>query len=301
PREIIAIFGQSIGPAAVSPAPASTDFPPTFPNQVTFPSVVASPPTTSGGTMYQVMFAYCDGTTTSPQTVPCHGPPAKAAPIIMVSNNQINAVVPVPDPLPTVPPTAPGALQPNAWVQVVETTDGDTPVTTDWFPVTYVSEVPGVFTFGGLGLGQAAVLNYDATAGYSINSAKNPAPKGSTISLYATGMGDLVTGVSIAVTDSSTPAQTVPGKFQLIIYPPPDPTGESGFSLTPVAIAASQYAYSITPLQAVGGTPPYFWTVTSGLPKGMTLSTSGLLSGTPTVAGSSSLVVGVPLNRPEEL
>jgi uncharacterized protein (TIGR03437 family) len=293
PREIIAIFGQSIGPAAVSPAPASTDFPPTFPNQVTFPSVVASPPTTSGGTMYQVMFAYCDGTTTSPQTVPCHGPPAKAAPIIMVSNNQINAVVPVPDPLPTVPPTAPGALQPNAWVQIVETTDGDTPVTTDWFPVTYVSEVPGVFTFGGLGLGQAAVLNYDATAGYSINSAKNPAPKGSTISLYATGMGDLVTGVSIAVTDSSTPAQTVPGKFQLIIYPPADPTDGSGFSLTPVAIAASQYAYSITPLQAVGGTPPYFWTVTSGLPKGMTLSTSGLLSGTPSVAGSFSLVVSV--------
>src|ERR1019366_2170104 len=175
PREIIAIFGQSIGPAAVSPAPASTDFPPTFPNQVTFPSVVASPPTTSGGTMYQVMFAYCDGTTSSPQTVPCHGPPAKAAPIIMVSNNQINAVVPVPDPLPTVPPTAPGALQPNAWVQVVETTDGDTPVTTDWFPVTYVSEVPGVFTFGGLGLGQAAVLNYDATAGYSLPAANVPA------------------------------------------------------------------------------------------------------------------------------
>jgi hypothetical protein len=244
--------------------------------------------------VYQVMFAYCDGTAaTSPPTIPCNGPAAKAAPIIMVSSNQINAVVPVPDPLPSVQPTAPGPLQPNAWVQVVETTDGGAPVTTDWFPVTYVSEVPGVFTFGGLGLGQAAVLNYDATAGYSINSAKNPAPKGSTISLYATGLGDLVTGVSIAVTDSSTPPQTVPGKFQLIIYPPPDPTGESGFSLTPVAIPLGQYTYSINPLQAVGGTPPYTWTVTSGLPKGMTLSSSGLLSGTPTVAGSSSLVVGV--------
>jgi uncharacterized protein (TIGR03437 family) len=293
PREIIAIFGQSIGPAAVSPAQASTTFPPTFLTQVTFPSVAASPPTSSGGTMYQVMFAFCDGTPTSPPTVPCHGPPYKLAPIIMVSSNQINAVVPVPDPLPSVQPTAPGALLPNAWVQVVETTDGGAPVSTDWFPVTYVAEVPGVFTFGGLGLGQAAVLNYDATAGYSINSAKNPAPKGSTISLYATGMGDLVTGVNITVTDSSTPAQTVAGKFQLIIYPPPDPTGESGFSLTPETVPAVQYEYSITPLQAVGGTPPYSWTVTSGLPKGMTLSSSGLLSGAPTAAGAFSLIVSV--------
>jgi uncharacterized protein (TIGR03437 family) len=300
PREIIAIFGQSIGPAAVSPVPASTTFPPTFPNQVAFPSVAASSPTTASGTTYQVMFAYCDGTAaTSPPTVPCNGPAPKAAPILMVSSNQINAVVPVPDPLPSVQPTAPGPLQPNAWVQVVETTDGGAPVTTDWFPVTYVSEVPGVFTFGGLGLGQAAVLNYDATAGYSINSAKNPAPKGSTISLFATGMGDLVTGVSIAVTDSSTPPQTYPPPgvppqtFQLVIYPPPDPTEVSGFSLTPEAIAASQYAYSITPLQAVGGTPPYSWTATSGLPKGMTLSSSGLLSGTPSVVGSFSLVVSV--------
>jgi uncharacterized protein (TIGR03437 family) len=293
PREIIAIFGQSIGPAAVSPVPASTTFPPTFPDQVAFPSVVASPPTTSGGTMYQVMFAYCDGTITSPPTVPCHGPAPKAAPIIMVSSDQVNAVVPVPDPLPSVQPTAPGPLQPNAWIQVVETTDGGTPVTTDWFPVTYVSEVPGVFTFGGLGLGQAAVLNYDATAGYSINSAKNPAPKGSTISLYATGMGDLVDSSIVTVTDSSTPSRTFTQKLQLIIYPPPDPTDESGFSLTAATIATVQYEYSIAPLQAVGGTPPYAWSVVSGLPKGMALSSSGLLSGTPSVAGAYSLIVGV--------
>jgi hypothetical protein len=175
----------------------------------------------------------------------------------------------------------------------VETTDGGAPVTTDWFPATYVSEIPGVFTFGGLGLGQAAVLNYDATAGYSINSAKNPAPKGSTISLYATGLGDLVDSSTVTVTDSSTPAQTVTQPFQLIIYPPPDPTGETGFSLTVETIAAVQYTYSITPLQAVGGTPPYTWSVISGLPKGMALSSSGLLSGTPSVAGAFSLIAGV--------
>jgi hypothetical protein len=106
-------------------------------------------------------------------------------------------------------------------------------------------------------------------------------------------LGDLVDSSTVTVTDSSTPAQTLTQKFQLIIYPPPDPTGESGFSLTAETITASQYTYSITPLQAVGGTPPYTWSVVSGLPKGMALSSSGLVSGTPTVAGVFSLIVGV--------
>ncbi len=298
PREIIAIFGQSLGPAAVSPAQASTTFPPTFPTQVTFPAVLATPPTTSGGTTYKVMFTFCDGTSTSPPTVPCVGTNA-LAPIIMVSSNQINAVVPVPL---SVPPLLipPAALLPNAWVQVVVTTDGaSAPVTTDWFPVTFVPEVPGIFTFGGLGLGQAAVLNYDAITGYTINSSKNPAPRGSTISLYATGMGDLVDGVTITVTDSSTPKQQVPPpngppqNFGLIINPPPLPTGI--LTASSAVIGLVQNSFSITPLQAVGGTPPYAWSVTSGLPKGMTLSSSGLLSGTPTTTFGSpfSLQVSV--------
>jgi uncharacterized protein (TIGR03437 family) len=55
-----------------------------------------------------------------------------------------------------------------------------------------VAANPAIFTFGALGQGQAAVLNYDvATNSYLINSAKNPAARGSTISIYSTGMGDL--------------------------------------------------------------------------------------------------------------
>jgi uncharacterized protein (TIGR03437 family) len=49
-----------------------------------------------------------------------------------------------------------------------------------------------VFTFEGLGKGQAAVLNYDtAAASYVINSAKDTATKNSTIVIYATGLGEL--------------------------------------------------------------------------------------------------------------
>ncbi len=187
PREIIAIFGQSIGPASVVPAQASTSFPATFPLQVTPPVDASALPV-----KYEVLFKFGSY------------PTVVSAPIIMVSNNQINAVVPVPPPAAAVYTIA----APNAWIQVQETTGTDataTVVATNWFPVTMVPEVPGVFTFGGLGLGQAAVLNYNATSGYSINSAKNPAPKGSTFSLYVTGMGDLTEGATVTVTDSSTP------------------------------------------------------------------------------------------------
>ncbi len=275
PREIIAIFGQSIGPASVVPAQASSVFPATFPLQLT-PGVASG----SLPVKYEVIFKF--GTGASSALV--------AAPIIMASGNQINAVVPVPPPAASVY-TVPA---PNAWVQVKETTGSGisaTVVSTDWFPITVVPEVPGVFTFGGLGLGQAAVLNYDATAGYSINSAKSPAAKGSTISLYVTGLGDLTSGSTITVTDSSTPAVPASQTFGLVINPTPAVTA----TLTPTVapVAAVQGAFSLTVLQAAGGTPPYTWSVTSGLPAGMTLTSTGVLSGTPTAVGSSSLVVNV--------
>ena len=47
-------------------------------------------------------------------------------------------------------------------------------------------------------------------------------------------------------------------------------------------------------LSATGGTPPYTWTIASGtLPDGLTLSTGGVVGGTPTTAGSSSFTVHV--------
>jgi hypothetical protein len=45
-------------------------------------------------------------------------------------------------------------------------------------------------------------------------------------------------------------------------------------------------------LQATGGTPPYTWTAT-GVPAGLTLSSNGTLSGTPTATGTSGIVVTV--------
>lgn len=69
-------------------------------------------------------------------------------------------------------------------------------------------------------------------------------------------------------------------------------------STTPLLIATSSLpsatvgtAYSAT-LVATGGTAPTTWSVAAGaLPAGLALSSSGVLSGTPTVAGTSSFTV----------
>ena len=67
----------------------------------------------------------------------------------------------------------------------------------------------------------------------------------------------------------------------------------SDFVITPSALASATVgsAYS-APLNAVGGSAPYLWSVVSGsLPPGLSLSSSGLISGTPTQAMTASFTV----------
>jgi uncharacterized protein (TIGR03437 family) len=310
PRELVAIFGQNIGPGWMVSAQTSTisptTFPSTFPLEIPFPYLPAVPPGTSSGTVtYKVLvrFVNHDPAVLDPITLLQAAYISVPAPIIMVSSNQINAVVPVPPSaaFPAAPPIVTlntlGAL--NAWVQVVEAGASASPPYTDWFPITFVPEVPGVFTFGGLGLGQAAVLNNDAAGGVSINSTKNPAPKGSTISLYVTGMGDLMSGSTITVTDANKARASA--ILPLIINPAPAITASLIPTGTGVPIPVEQNTFSITALQVTGGTPPYTWSVTSGLPPGMGLSSSGLLNGVPTAAGGTSYTLAVSVTDSTEI
>jgi uncharacterized protein (TIGR03437 family) len=171
PREIISIFGQNLGPSQVTTA-APTGSPQAFPNILNGIQVAFF--------IGNSMLVY--------------------APIIMVSNNQINAIVPV----------AVAAIinttNPAVSVQVLNT--NTTPAAaTQPFNVMVIQEDPGAFTFGGLGQGQAAVLDYDNTSQtYSINSAKNAAARGSTILIYATGMGDLAIPVGDGVVATAAAA-----------------------------------------------------------------------------------------------
>lgn len=62
---------------------------------------------------------------------------------------------------------------------------------------------------------------------------------------------------------------------------------------TTVPDATDNKAYSFQ-LQATGDVQPYTWSVASGaLPTGVTLSSSGLLSGTPTVTGAFNFTAQV--------
>jgi len=154
PREIVSIFGGNLGPTTlVSATPVGSP--------LMYPTTIPGYP--------NVSVAFQVGQNS-----------AMAAPLIMISANQINAIVP--DGLSMYPTGTP--------VTVLVSNNGSTfSYTTN----TIVPEDPGIFTFGGNGQGQAAVLNFDASTGsVTVNGSKQAAPRGSAIEIYATGLGDLV-------------------------------------------------------------------------------------------------------------
>lgn len=72
-------------------------------------------------------------------------------------------------------------------------------------------------------------------------------------------------------------------------------TAPAGVTITTASLADGTVgqAYSQT-LQASGGTTPYTWSIAAGtLPPGLSLSSSGTISGTPTTAGTASFTVQV--------
>jgi uncharacterized protein (TIGR03437 family) len=134
PGEIIAIFGERIGPASAKTLKLTGD------NRVD---------TNLGVT--RVLFDDV------------------AAPLIFVSERQINAVVPY-------------EVAGKATVNVVVVHRGirSSPANT---PVSQAA--PGIFTQNAQGNGQGSILNQDL----SINSSSNPAARGSIVAIYATGGG----------------------------------------------------------------------------------------------------------------
>lgn len=93
------------------------------------------------------------------------------------------------------------------------------------------------------------------------------------------------------ITDSSSPVETANATFSVTIsaVAPPSPV-----SITTVSVPNSRadVEYASTTLKATGGTSPYSWSVT-GLAPGLSLSTAGVITGTPTTAGTYSEVFTV--------
>jgi Putative Ig domain len=122
----------------------------------------------------------------------------------------------------------------------------------------------------------------------------------------------LAASTTSSVNLTGTPAPTDQGTFPVVIQVT-DATGataaSSGLTVTvtdltitttsPLPSGAVGTPYSVQ-FAATGGTAPYTWSVASGsaLPAGLTLTASGLLSGTPT-AGVSAAMLGITVTDSE--
>ena len=90
---------------------------------------------------------------------------------------------------------------------------------------------------------------------------------------------------TVQAKDSGTPQQTVQQPLSITVY--------SGLTVTTTSLpnGTVNSAYSAT-LKSAGGTNPITWTVSQGgLPAGLSLSSSGTISGTPTAAGMANFTV----------
>ncbi|WP_348261649.1 putative Ig domain-containing protein [Telmatobacter sp. DSM 110680] len=124
------------------------------------------------------------------------------------------------------------------------------------------------------------------TIGWSLTTGTLPAGlslSGSMISGTPTAAGTSV--FTVTATDSGSPAQTVNQSLSITINP------KLAITTTALSNGVVGTAYS-TSLASSGGVGTITWSVATGtLPVGLTLGAAGVISGTPTTAGSSNFTV----------
>jgi len=113
-----------------------------------------------------------------------------------------------------------------------------------------------------------------------------------TVTVTAPAVGTYVNTIPANALQSSAGNNLAPASATLLVTPVPPPTCPA-ITLTPSPVPNGSvgvaYSQQIT---GSGGTAPYSFGVTAGtLPAGMALSVSGLLDGTPTTAGSSTVTI----------
>ena len=136
--------------------------------------------------------------------------------------------------------------------------------------------------------------------GYTLTETGGTAPY-----TWSVTSGSLPAGISLSPAGTLSGTPTATGTFSFTVGVT-DAKGQSATQATSITISAGVSAtfaapptavvdtpYSVT-LTATGGTTPYTWSVNAGtLPAGLTLSSAGVLSGTPTSTGSTTFSVNV--------
>ncbi|UXN68021.1 putative Ig domain-containing protein (plasmid) [Devosia neptuniae] len=180
-------------------------------------------------------------------------------------------------------------------VIVTDSTTGGGPYSAS-IPYTLVIAPPSLTlspTLPSATVGQAYAETISATGGaapYTFSLASGALPAGLSLgtdgSISGTAQEDGTFNFTISAQDSTGGAPITGSQAYSLSVAPPTIT------LSPASLPNGRAGgpYSAT-IVAGGGTAPYTYAVTGSLPAGMTLSSSGLLSGTPTETGSFSFGV----------
>jgi hypothetical protein len=132
--------------------------------------------------------------------------------------------------------------------------------------------------------GGSGVYRWSLASG-SLPSGLTLSPNG-VISGTLSGSGNFA--FTVSVSDTSNPVQTRTASLSIAVA-----AAALHIATASLSAGTAGTAYSQT-LSVSGGTPGYAWSLASGgLPAGLSLSPSGVISGTPSAAGTASFVAGV--------
>ncbi|WP_124983141.1 putative Ig domain-containing protein [Ralstonia solanacearum] len=147
------------------------------------------------------------------------------------------------------------------------------------------------------------------TVGTAYSQSVASASGGTSPYTYALASGSLPPGLSLSTGGTLSGTPTSSGSFSFAITATDSSTGTGPFSATSGTLSLTVSAPTVTlspssltsatvgaassqSVSASGGTSPYTYAITAGaLPGGMSLSSAGVLSGTPTAGGSFSFTV----------
>jgi large repetitive protein len=196
-------------------------------------------------------------------------------------------------------PTASGTY--NFTVQVVDqssipyTATQAESITVTSTAVTPLSLTMSTLPNGTVGVPYSATIGVTGgTAPYSCTIAAGSLPAGLMLGggcvVSGTPMAAGTSTVTVTATDSSNPALTTTGPETITIT---NNTTPLSLTMSTLPNGTVNVPYSAT-IGVSGGTAPYSCTITSGtLPTGLSLGAGCVVSGTPTVAGTSTVTVNV--------